>query len=214
MARALHDAHHLDGIVIDVGANGGAQTSTALIYGRKVLAFECLSDAYNAMLKQIGANPSVRLIKACVGSKVGLAQLHLAQDSSSMFANAITHGDEKRKAREQHTAQGRTIEDTVVVPLDLLLREDEPVAVVKIDVQGAERNVFEGMKRLLLRWRPGLMFEEDLTLFGRGADLNGTLSLEAQFLTPLGYKCTTHQQVIGRDKVCHVPGPHDAKGGK
>ena len=191
MARTLVLGRDKEGIVIDAGAHGGAQTRTALQYGRKVVAFDCLSDAYNDNLAIFGSNPNVTLLKACVGKDVRLAQLWLASESASLSKEAVSSGVELTKARAHAKSRGRNAEDVIVVPLDALI--NQPVAVVKMDVQGAEREVFKGMQRILTTYLPAIMYEE--AGMGKG-------SIYDDILQPLGYDCLKYHQPIGTDMVC------------
>ena len=50
-----------------------------------------------------------------------------------MLPMAIGHGSELKKAKEQRAVQGRSTEDTIVVPLDALIAASEPVAVIKVE---------------------------------------------------------------------------------
>ena len=197
MARMLTHARNVEGLILDVGAHGGRQTRTALRFGRRVLAIDCLEEAYADNLKLLGSEPNVTLLKVCAGGSVKMASLHLAGDSSSLFESMVAEGAEATKAKAHRRAAGRTKEDVVVVPLDMLIRE--PVAGIKIDVQGNEPAVFEGMQRILAEHRPSIMYEEAA---------GGTQALEMKYLKPLGYRCGVHSLPIGTDKVCFIPNRH------
>ena len=191
----LSHARDTDGLVLDVGAHGGRQTLTALKYGRRVLAIDCLHEAYAENLQRLSMHRNLTLVKLCAGASVRLAKLHLAQDSSSLSESMIwaTMG----KVNSHRKDAGRRAESVLVVPLDAFVTE--PVAGVKIDVQGAEGEVFEGMRRILSDHRPAIMFEEQT---------GGSTALESKYLRPLGYRCDVYHLPIGTDKVCFIPGRH------
>ncbi|WP_316224809.1 MULTISPECIES: FkbM family methyltransferase [unclassified Bradyrhizobium] len=76
--------------------------------------------------------------------------------------------------------------DTATVPvvaLDDYFKPDERVALLKVDVEGGELDVFAGARRILERDRPALVFEcEARHLFGR------TVDDVFAYLTALGYQ--------------------------
>ena len=98
---ALSLAEGTDGVVVDVGANGGTESMLALRRGRKVYAFECLPSAYMELHALFRLNyPNVTVIHACAGQKTHIGELHLAQDSSSLSAANVEqapHGTWERK---------------------------------------------------------------------------------------------------------------------
>ena len=84
--EGLRKSKGREGIMIDVGANGGQQTRLGVEAGFDVLALECLSSAYQHLLSKysIGWGKQVNLVHVCAGSNFKLMDLHLADDSSSL----------------------------------------------------------------------------------------------------------------------------------
>ena len=131
-----HEATSKQGIVLDVGANGGCEMATALRLGRRVIGVECLESAYHELLNtaQVGGHPNATLVHACASNSTGLGELNLARESSSLIKANVLHRRESRKV----PSKGRAREPVVLVPLDELLPPDERIALIKVDVQGGE----------------------------------------------------------------------------
>ena len=210
-SHVLHLADGLAGAVIDVGANGGAEARIASRAGRTVYSFECLTSAYAELLHDPAyrALPNVTLFHACAGKDQRMAVLHLAQDSSSLTAANVAHGYELKKARREPTHT----EPVLVQPLDpYFLRSPppappqlamQPIALIKVDVQGTEASVLEGLRGVIERDRPVVMYEEmrvqpryNYAWFRSDGD-------PRQWLEPLGYACNKTGGA-GVDMFCTV----------
>jgi len=209
MEHSLKLASQKEGCVIDVGANGGQQSHAALARGRETYAFECLASAYEFISKAAAAGvfPNVHkytLIHGCAGSSVRFGKLHLAWDSSSMLSENVAQGYESRKANWSTTMYGRSFADIVVQPLDPLFPPEKKVALVKVDTQGNEYDVLQGMRQILSRDLPVVQYEcmgcvrkKEYGWFKSSGEVR-------DLLQPLGYKC---QPAPGREKlnqICHV----------
>lgn len=143
--------------VIDVGANGGLETSMALKSGRRVVSVECLSYAYASLLKKFKTHPNVTIVHACAANQTGLQTLYLASDSSSLIAENVRHGAERAKAVQEWKKTKRRTESVVVVRLDDLVKS--PVSLIKLDVQGYESHVLQGAARILDTYHPVIVLE-------------------------------------------------------
>ena len=185
MIAGLNLAKHKPGIVIDVGANGGKETMLALERGRKVLAVECLSSAYMKLLDMFQNNKNVTLVHICAGKNTEITTLHLADDSSSLFYKNIVSGAERMKALRPHNKLRKNKETVITLPLDNIV--NEPVSLIKIDVQGYEQAVLKGAKRLIATYKPVIIYE----------DTSG-FEKESGFHIPEGYTCNK----VNGDKVC------------
>ena len=157
MMYALQQSMRLPGIVIDVGANGGQQTTMALNANRRVLSIECLASAYVDLLKRFEGNPNVTLVHTCVGSNTGLNVLNLADDSSDLIKRNIENGPEYAKAKRSHNERARNRQHVLTVRLGDIVRE--PVALLKIDTQGFEYDVLLGAQSIMQTSAPVVMFE-------------------------------------------------------
>jgi FkbM family methyltransferase len=134
--------------VIDVGAHVGCH---ALLAARlvgpegKVYAFEPSPDNFALLQKNVALNGyrNVELIPKAVAEKTGTVTFHLSPEGNDR--NAIF--ESSRAAR-----RGRSVQVQTVSLDDFLEQKSWPqVDLIKIDVEGAEPLVFEGMTRLLKR---------------------------------------------------------------
>lgn len=97
------------------------------------------------------------------------------------------------KSNEEVELQVRSI------PLDKVIPDNEPVLLVKIDVQGWEYHVLKGAKKLLSRKKgeaPYLIYEEDERLLQAS---NSSSKEIREYLHGLGY---THCVQQGTDAHC------------
>ena len=70
MTALLNEAAAKDGMVIDVGANGGCEVAAALHRGRRVLGVECLHSAFAELL----AAPEIAnatIVNGCASNRTG-----------------------------------------------------------------------------------------------------------------------------------------------
>lgn len=151
-------AHAREGMcVLDVGANLGYYTllaARAVGPSGCVIAFEPEPHNFALLTRNVAENgfTNVRLVQAAASSRAGSMRLHLDE------ANFGAHSFEAGSVR---TPSGRSIE-VETVPLDAFAEEArsfEAGVLVKIDVQGAEALVLEGMTRLLALPRLTILLE-------------------------------------------------------
>ena len=136
------------GNVLDIGANIGYTSSLlarAVDSGRKVYAFE--PEAFNYdMLQKIAARPEFKgkiIAQRCaVGAENGTVDLWL---------NERHHADHRVITPQFRSGNpGLAGSSVPLLTIDSFLERDpEPVSFVKIDVQGYELPVCQGMKRTL-----------------------------------------------------------------
>mmetsp|Transcript_45990 Transcript_45990/g.98077 ORF Transcript_45990/g.98077 Transcript_45990/m.98077 type:complete len:223 (-) Transcript_45990:292-960(-) len=187
MKLLLAEATFKKGMVIDVGANGGCEMTTALRHGRRVIGVECLESAYHELrmspqLEHLNAT----LLHICASNSTRIAELNLARDSSSLIEDNVAAGAELKKVPKT----GRAREPVVLVPLDQLLPPAEHVAVIKVDVQGGEYEVLQGLLQTITRDRPVIGYE-DTPRFKKHGNVDS-------LLTRLGYVCEKYRF----DRVC------------
>ncbi len=193
LRRALQLVKDQPGAIIDVGANGGAEARMGSQAGRHVFSFECLASAYGELANnpEFRALPNVTLVHACAGAEPKLAVFHHAQDSSSLIAANTEHGLELKKSQRELV---RT-EAVLVQPLDpyFLGNTTSPsaasrVALIKVDTQGTEASVLRGLRGVIARDRPVIMYEDmrrsaqNYTWFKDDGD-------PKELLEPMGYSC-------------------------
>lgn len=162
------------GVFYDIGANVGF---FALLAGHmggygvgRVYAFEPTPDNADEIRRNVVLNglPNVKVIEKAVGAERGTGQLQVVDDQS--WSKLIETGEHPFTER---------VMDIDVVAIDDLVRdgEVEPPTVVKIDVEGFELPVLEGMRETLDQHRPVIICE-----------LHGTHVEFAEFMRGIGYR--------------------------
>lgn len=144
------------GVFYDIGANlGFFSLLGAHLVGvdqGRVYAFEAAPDNARAIRGNVELNgiSNVTVIDKAVSSHSGTGRLQIVDDQS--WSKLEEYG--------QHPYTERTI-DVELVAIDDLLREGQlaPPTVVKIDVEGAEIAVLDGMRETLKRHRPAVICE-------------------------------------------------------
>ena len=131
-------------VVVDVGAHVGYYTLLAAKQVGpmgKVYAFEPESANYALLEENIGLNgyQNIVTIKSAVSSRSG---------SSTLYLTALDNG---RHSTYHHDLPENGSEVVKATTLDAFLEAEEwpRVDLVKMDVEGAEEDVFHGMERLL-----------------------------------------------------------------
>jgi len=173
-AKALLKYVPAGSCVIDVGANIGfftLQFAQQVGNNGHVIALEPEAHNFRQLEQQVrgaGLSGRVTLLEAVAAAQAG--ELHLQLDPY-------------HPANHKISDQGVAVR---AVTLDALaLMQSLPVALVKIDVQGAEMQVLDGAMDLLNRHHPALFVEvDDQALQGFGTSATALL----QRLLELGYR--------------------------
>jgi FkbM family methyltransferase len=138
--------------VFDVGANAGqyARELRALGYAGHVRSFEPLSAAYAQLAAAAATDPLWEVVQVALGERDGQAELHVAGNS---FSSSLR---EMLPLHREHAPESAYVGSEVVPVrrLDALVAEHgwpTARAVLKVDVQGYERQVLEGAGALLER---------------------------------------------------------------
>ncbi|MCH1884302.1 FkbM family methyltransferase [Agrococcus sp. ARC_14] len=154
------------GVVVDVGANLGNHTVYfAAVMGREVIAVEPEPENLKALRKNIDANGIVDRVEVhAVAAWNDFGHVELEQQIEG------NRGTFSALARDDGPIVGE--------PLDSIVGDQE-VALVKIDVEGAEARVIEGALAILERWHPVLVVES------HGPRAIASIS---KHLEPLGYR--------------------------
>lgn len=172
---------------IDVGAHSGYFTlclSDAVGQGGKVFAFEASPIIFKELLENIELNQltNVEANNRAVSDKTELIDFYLAPTWKSEISSM-------RSAEGTKT----TIE---AVALDTLIPVTQPVSFVKIDVEGAEMKVLEGMSGIIQRDRPVMVIEiSDRWL----KELGSSSKAVFEFLHHHGYKISDIGTGNGRE---------------
>lgn len=135
------------GAYVDVGASTGWFAVPMAKRGYKVIAFEC------------NARSAQRLKDNCALNGVNIV-LHEAAASNHAGTAVFTHNPRlplTSGGSLERVRANRASEEVPCVTLDRCI--DEPVALLKIDVEGHEMAVLEGATGLIARSRPALVLE-------------------------------------------------------
>lgn len=151
-----------EGVFIDVGANTGIYTiKAAKHFNQKgiVLSLEPFPDVMATLHHSIQANgfTNVRLRNFCAGDQTGSATLWMNLDQPNSFS----------LVKMEATKSGLS---TFTVTLDELFEWEglDRFDFLKIDAEGAEKQVLIGAKRIIEKYRPIILMEvwlSDLSSF-------------------------------------------------
>jgi FkbM family methyltransferase len=161
--------------VIDVGANQGqwADALLSLASPARMEVFEPNPEAFARLAQRIGGRPGVRLHALALGPERGELPLRVTADS--VFASFLQPMPEIA-AHYGEGALAVTREVRVPVePLDAVLHDGPCVDLLKLDVQGFERNVIAGARATLQRTR-ALLVEANFVPHYRGDESLDTLT--------------------------------------
>ncbi len=153
--RAIADLASKPGQVIDVGANVGLYSVIAGVCSTDpVRAYEPVPRTFaelEANLERNRLTERVALRRAAVGATSGRVSFHVPFGESPSSASLSPDG--------YRGLEGELI-DVDVVRLDDEIG-DEPIALVKIDVEGHEHEVLDGMVGLLSKQQPPVILESN-----------------------------------------------------
>jgi FkbM family methyltransferase len=143
-------------VFYDIGANLGFFSLLAAhlsgLHEGRVYAFEPAPDNAEAIRRNAALNeiPNVEVIAKAVSDRAGHGRLQVVDDQS--WSKLVEYGN--------HPFTERVI-DVELVAIDDLVHSGEllPPAVIKIDVEGAELAVLEGMRETIERHRPAIICE-------------------------------------------------------
>jgi FkbM family methyltransferase len=141
--------YHKIELLFDVGANIGqyAMSTRTEGYSGRIVSFEPLPDAHDALLKNAQNDPLWSVHKRCaVGSKPGESEINISKDSyaSSLLPVLETH----LSAAPDSVVIGKA--KTEVITLDSVFdhyRKNGEKTFLKIDTQGYETEVLNGLSK-------------------------------------------------------------------
>ncbi|MBY8987034.1 MAG: class I SAM-dependent methyltransferase [Candidatus Lokiarchaeota archaeon] len=157
--------------IVDIGANVGNHTlffSLFCLYS-KIFAFEPYDKVRNVLESHIKMNSlkNVKVFPVAVGAKAGFCDL----EESPMDSLG-----KKRHNGKTFVKKGNSIK---MVTLDDALK-NEPISLIKMDVEGYEYNVLLGARNILKKQHPYLFIEAKTLCAKQQID---------DYLFPLGYDC-------------------------
>jgi FkbM family methyltransferase len=182
--------------MIDVGANIGYFTVVgARAVGPKghVVAFEPVAAVREQLLRNVRLNhlANVTVREEALSARSGATVFFTPEHDTGMAT-----------LRPLPTSAQVNV---VQARLDDLWDSAQPIALIKIDVEGAEMAALEGMSECLYRHSPDLIVE---VTDGYLRALGSSAALLAQFLTDRGYS----MYWIDHDRLVPIPGLADLAG--
>lgn len=176
-ARLVALAREAGGTMVEIGANIGYFSVLWAAQGAhcRVLAFEPSWRNLGLLHRNVAANGlggRIDILPLAAGRELGIARFDVGPAEQTGWGGIVTD------ARTGTVA-------VAMAPLDGLLPPDLEIAVLKIDVEGADTWVLEGCRRLLERRRVARVFYEQN--FPRMAALGIDPAAAAAFLASVGY---------------------------
>ncbi|HSR42703.1 MAG TPA: FkbM family methyltransferase [Longimicrobiales bacterium] len=135
-------------LVFDVGAHLGDRTAAFASLGARVVALEPQPAVARWLRRLVGRMERVTVREVAVGARVGTARLAVSRATPTL--STLADGWRRRVTEANPGFRGARWEDEVevaVTTLDALVDEFGPPAFCKIDVEGFEARVLEGLGR-------------------------------------------------------------------
>lgn len=162
-------------LVVDVGANTGQWISSLqkLLSIERAEVFEPNPGAFKILSSNLGNRPGIHLHQIALGACSEISTLHVTRTSS--LASLLRPAE---LLEEQYTAHHASVIGEIQVPvktLDAILPDDATIDLLKIDVQGFERQVLLGGIKTLRRTR-ALLIEMNFVSHYEGDDTFASLT--------------------------------------
>jgi FkbM family methyltransferase len=144
-------AHHCNdiGTVIDVGANQGqfALATTHKFPNAKIISFEPLPDLYARFNANVQGNKNITAYNLALGNETGTIDFYRNEHSHASSVLPISHEQVAALPETSKTAKTQV----KISKLDDVVQASELIGktLLKLDVQGYEKNVLEGAPKLL-----------------------------------------------------------------
>ena len=129
-------------LVFDVGAHKGLITEIFLKLGAKVVCIEPQPSCIDILEERFGNNPNVTIINKGLGNKKGKSDFYICEKISPLS----TFSDKWKTGRFSDEKWNKKIKVDVTT-IDLLIKEFGIPKFCKIDVEGFEKEVLEGLNK-------------------------------------------------------------------
>lgn len=153
-----------DGVFLDIGAHIGHWTVRLAGQARKVIAVEANPDTAEILRQNTALNGfgNVTILVAAAWDSDEMLRLESPDGHVRAGQNRTLPGGEG-------TVRGQLLDD--------LLADEPEITLVKMDVEGADIHVLNGMRKTLARCRPVMLVERhDIYGYYTGEELLGTLA--------------------------------------
>lgn len=151
-------------LVFDIGANQGYSAAIFLELGAEVICVEPDARNYKALKARFHQHPKVHIVSQAVSNQVGEATFYQIQAGSALntlnekWKTTLENPQNNRWKKAYNFEQQSTVATTT---LDELIRQFGRPDFIKIDVEGFEQQVIEGLSGAV----PMLCFEANLPEF-------------------------------------------------
>jgi FkbM family methyltransferase len=137
-------------LIFDVGANIGVKTARFVARGARVVCFDPVPECLNALRSRFDGDPSVTIVPYALGAVAGTLPISICSGATTIS----TFSEDWKQGRFKNMVWDKTLE-VPVQPLDAAIAEYGLPDYCKIDVEGFELSVLQGLTRAI----PVLSFE-------------------------------------------------------
>lgn len=143
---------------IDIGANSGYYSLLAASAGvKRVISFEPESKNYQILIRNIYLNKldNIVALPVGVGPKVEMLDFYVGDDFDHRYSNSFSLNFVQNLYKKAYK------KNVMVLPFDMFSDIIGGNSIIKIDVEGFERQVLIGMKNFLAQFKPVILLETD-----------------------------------------------------
>ncbi len=128
-------------LCFDIGANIGNRTELLREIGARVVSLEPQGPCVESLRRKFGDDHAVVIVPSAVGSSPGSAEISVCDDDSTIATMSSRWQNEGRFSDRTWTRS----ESVPVTTMDHLIAEHGSPSFCKIDVEGFEKQVLEGL---------------------------------------------------------------------
>ncbi len=142
-------------LVYDIGAHVGNRTRVFLSLGARCVAVEPQPHFAGLLRRIFAGNPGVTVVEAALGPEPGPGTLYISRRTPTVTTLSAGWMEQVRRADSFAQVRWEEAQQVTVTTLDALIAVHGQPAFCKIDVEGGELGVLQGLSRPLA----GLSFE-------------------------------------------------------
>lgn len=142
-------------VFYDIGANQGIFSVPLSIKFNQVFSFECSPTVLSRLYKNIKINSinNIKVVEKCVSDKPGIIDFYVSESENSGTSSKLKDVNIESNSRNAIQVDSITLDSFV---FDF---KNPPPDMIKIDVEGSEKDVIVGASRLINYWKPVVIFE-------------------------------------------------------